>query len=46
VRFTYNGGNTIVQVNLDSDAIPEMEIELSGIVPLTARDFFFDSFQP
>jgi Ca2+-binding RTX toxin-like protein len=41
VRFTFEDNDTIVQVNLDTDATPEMEIELSGIIPLTASDFNF-----
>jgi Ca2+-binding RTX toxin-like protein len=43
VRFAFEGNDTIVQLNLDSDAIPEMEIQLSGQVFLTASDFYFYS---
>jgi hypothetical protein len=39
--LTYESNNTIVQVNLDTDALSEMEIQLDGIVSLTASDFFF-----
>src|ERR1700726_3633177 len=39
VRFAYEGSNTAVQVNLDSDANPEMEVLLLGHVTLTASDF-------
>jgi Ca2+-binding RTX toxin-like protein len=43
VRFTFEGSDTVVQMNLDSDATPEMEIQLFGHVFLTASDFEFDS---
>jgi serralysin len=39
IRFDYEGSNTVVQVNLDSSATPEMEIELVGHIALTAGDF-------
>ena len=38
-RVAYEGSNTVVQVNLDSDANPEMEVLLLGHVTLTASDF-------
>jgi Ca2+-binding RTX toxin-like protein len=40
VRFGYDGSDTIVQVNLDQDSLPEMEIQLTGYVTLTASDFY------
>jgi Ca2+-binding RTX toxin-like protein len=43
VRFTYDGSNTVVQVNFDTDATPEMEVLLLGQVSLTPSDFYFFS---
>jgi hypothetical protein len=41
LRFVYQGGDTIVQGNLDTDALPEFEIQLTGHVTLTASDFIY-----
>ena len=35
-----SGGNTIVQASTDADATPELQIRLTGIVNLSAGDFF------
>jgi hypothetical protein len=43
VRIAYEGNNTIVQANLDLDATPEMEIQLTGHFSLTANDFYLFS---
>ena len=40
VRFKLSGDDTIVQVNLDADAKPEMEIELTGHHSLVANSFW------
>jgi Ca2+-binding RTX toxin-like protein len=40
LRYSYQGSDTIVQANLDSDALPEFEIQLTGHVVLTASDFY------
>jgi Ca2+-binding RTX toxin-like protein len=40
VRLSYEGSSTLVQVNLDTDANPEIEVELQGHVSLTASDFY------
>jgi Ca2+-binding RTX toxin-like protein len=40
VRYTYEGSDTVVQVNLDADALPELEVQLTGHVALTASDIF------
>ena len=39
VRVTTVGGNSIVMVNTDSDAIAEMVILVDGVTGLTADDF-------
>ncbi len=39
VRAVYDGGDTLVEVNLDGDTSLDMVIRLSGRVPLTAADF-------
>jgi Ca2+-binding RTX toxin-like protein len=39
IRFSHSGGDTIVGINTDGNAGAEMQIELSGIVNLTAGDF-------
>ena len=38
-RFSYSGGNTIVSVNTAGNSGAELQIELAGIVDLTAGDF-------
>jgi Ca2+-binding RTX toxin-like protein len=42
VRYFQSGGNTIIQVDRqgDGDIIAEMEIQLTGLIPLAATDFF------
>lgn len=39
VRYAYANGNTVVSGNLDSDATPEFQIELSGMYDLSQYDF-------
>ena len=39
VRFRYDGGDTVVEINLDGGPSATMAIRLSGAVTLTARDF-------
>ena len=39
VRFIHQGGNTLVQLNTVGNSGMEMEIQLNGIVNLTAGDF-------
>ena len=41
IRVAFAGNDTIVQVNLDLDTTPEMEIQLTGHMVLTANDFYF-----
>ena len=38
--FFTSGGNTIVRLSTDADAASEAEIQLTGIVALTAQDFY------
>ena len=38
--FFTSGGNTIVRGSTDADAASEFEIQLNGIVALTAQDFY------
>jgi Ca2+-binding RTX toxin-like protein len=42
VRYFQAGGNTIIQVDRQGDGniIAEMEIQLTGLIPLAATDFF------
>lgn len=40
VGFFTSGGNTIVRASIDADPASELEIQLTGIKPLTAADFF------
>ncbi|EPX85276.1 Calx-beta domain-containing protein [Salipiger mucosus] len=37
--YRHEGGNTIVQADFDGDAVADFEIELRGIMDLTADDF-------
>lgn len=39
LRYVQRNGNTIVQGSTDSDTAPEFEIELTGLLALTADDF-------
>jgi hypothetical protein len=39
VRIAFEGGGTLVMVNLDGDPAPESLIRLSGTIPCTSRDF-------
>lgn len=39
VRVVTSGGSTIVQVDTDSDAAPEMTIQVAGVIGLDASDF-------
>ena len=39
VRVTFEGGATLVMVNLDADPSPETVIRLSGTIACTSRDF-------
>jgi Ca2+-binding RTX toxin-like protein len=39
IGFAYEGGNTVIKANFDTDNLPELEIALSGYVSLTANDF-------
>ena len=38
--FFTSGGNTIIRLSTDADAASEAEIQLTGIVALTAQDFY------
>jgi hypothetical protein len=40
VRFFTSGGNTIIRASTDADAASGLEIQLTGIKPLTAVDFY------
>ena len=39
VGFFTSGGNTIVRLSTDTEAASEAEIQLNGILALTAQDF-------
>lgn len=39
VRIRYDGGETLVEINLGVNLSPDMVIRLSGRVPLVASDF-------
>ncbi|EPX75632.1 calcium-binding protein [Salipiger mucosus] len=39
VGYRHEGGNTIVQAEVTGDGIPDFEIELTGVMTLTAGDF-------
>ncbi|WP_156363599.1 M10 family metallopeptidase C-terminal domain-containing protein [Sphingomonas sp. Leaf357] len=39
VRARYDGGETLVEIDLGGDATPDMVIRLSGRIPLSAGDF-------
>ncbi|MGB1214338.1 MAG: hypothetical protein ACPG4X_13325 [Pikeienuella sp.] len=41
VRFEQVGGNTIVQLDTNGDAVADMEIELTGLFTLVSGDFSF-----
>ena len=38
--FFTSGGSTIVRLSTDADAASEAEIQLTGLVALTAQDFY------
>lgn len=38
--FITSGGSTIVQASTDADATPELQIRLTGSIPLSEGDFF------
>jgi Ca2+-binding RTX toxin-like protein len=40
VRYSYEGDHTVVQASTDADRVPELELQLSGHVTLTASDFY------
>ena len=40
VGFFTSGGNTIIRASTDADAATEFEIQLTGVKPLTAVDFY------
>jgi hypothetical protein len=40
VDYVVSGANTIVQLSNDADASPESQIQLTGIVSLSALDFY------
>lgn len=44
VRLRYEGGGTLVEVNLDRDEMPDMVIRLSGRLSLTPSDFKLSLF--
>jgi Ca2+-binding RTX toxin-like protein len=47
VRYGYEGADTtVVQVNMDTDAAAEFEIEIYGHVALSQGDFHFGTFFP
>lgn len=39
LHYTQAGGNTIVQADVDGDGTADFEIELTGLLTLTAGDF-------
>jgi serralysin len=39
LRVLFTGGNTLIQGNTDSDALPEFEVQLSGLHTISANDF-------
>ncbi|MEK0083377.1 calcium-binding protein [Benzoatithermus flavus] len=39
LHYLYDGSNTIVQASTDADSQPELEIQLTGRIALTAADF-------
>ena len=41
VRFEQIGGDTIIQMDTDGDAVTDMEIELTGLITLVEGDFQF-----
>ncbi|WP_417723700.1 calcium-binding protein [Salipiger sp.] len=39
LAYVHEGGNTIVQADVDGDGLADFEIELTGVMDLTADDF-------
>ena len=40
VNFFTSSGSTFVQASTDADAAPEFQVQLTGLVALTAQDFY------
>src|SRR5262249_40185668 len=41
IGYSVSGGNTIVRGSTDTDSAVEFQIQLNGLVTLTAHDFYF-----
>jgi serralysin len=41
LRYYYEGGNTIIQINTGGSLAADMEVQLARNIPLIAGDFFF-----